>query len=219
MIRHTLPVALAFTLLSASAPIAGAQSVTPPDPTPVLQQLVAGFNRNDRPAILSMFTDGAVVIGGPCGGAPGGECVGRSQIAQTLDADTDPVNVTLTDLHVGGDGNVVTFRTHEVFELPAEAHAAGIQRMVETGTAVIQDGKVDRLALVLDVTDPQTVKLQHIWAALAPPPSGMSGAAAATDGQTLAMQSAATQAMFRTLYGDQAPQQWAMQHQAALNAR
>jgi ketosteroid isomerase-like protein len=217
MIRRGLPLVLGLTLLGASAPAVGAQTTSPSQPVAVVQQLADAFNRNDHAAAIGLFTPGAIVVGGPCGDTQGGECVGQSQIAETVNSNNDPIHVTLTDVNVVGDGNVVTFKTNEAFEFPPQATAAGIDRMVETGTAVIANGKIDRLALVLDVTDPQTVMLQHIWATLEPPSSAPTGGSTPSDGQTLAMQAAATQASFRAAYGDQAATQWATQHQAALN--
>jgi hypothetical protein len=187
------------------------------DPSAVIQQLVAAFSRGDRPAAIAIFSDNAIVIGGPCGGPPAnGECIGRAMIDQAVRSG-DPVHVSVYDVQVVGDGNTVTFRTLEQFQLPPQAAAAGVHRMVELGTAVIVDGKVDRLALVPDITDPQTVTLQHLFASLGPPPGAEAGGSIATDGQSLESQSAATQAAFKAAYGDQAPQAWATQHQAGLS--
>src|SRR5579872_6599635 len=161
MIRRALPLVLALGLVGMTAPAVAADTTPTPPAERVLQQLADAFSRNDHAAAIGMFTDGAIVVGGPCGGAGGGECVGRSQIAQSVNASHDPLSVSLVDMNVSGDGNVVTFKTNEVFPFGPEASAAGVQRMVESGTAVIQNGKVDRLALVVDLTDPQTVMLQH----------------------------------------------------------
>jgi hypothetical protein len=128
----------------------------------------------------------------------------------------DPVQVGVYNVQVVGDGNTVTFHTHEEFQLPPQAAAAGVHRMVELGTAVIVDGKVDRLALVPDITDPQTVTLQHLFASFGPPPGSEPGGTSATDGQSLGSQTAATQTAFKMAYGDQAAQVWATQHQASL---
>jgi plastocyanin len=49
----------------------------------------------------------------------------------------------------------------------------------------------------------------------APAPTSAS-ATVAKDGQSLASQSAATQAMFNAVWGSQAPQQWVREHNAAL---
>jgi len=52
-------------------------------------------------------------------------------------------------------------------------------------------------------------------AAPAPPPAP--GASVAMDGQSLATQSAATQAMFTSVWGDRAAQEWVQEHNAALS--
>jgi uncharacterized protein YcbX len=61
-------------------------------------------------------------------------------------------------------------------------------------------------------------------AAAAPPATAPARAAAPTtsatvavDGQSLASQSAATQAMFTAVWGDHAAQQWVQEHNAALS--
>ncbi len=55
-------------------------------------------------------------------------------------------------------------------------------------------------------------------AAPAPAPAAApaTGSSAARDGQSLAGQPAATQAMFRAVWGDRAAQEWAQEHNAAL---
>jgi len=55
-------------------------------------------------------------------------------------------------------------------------------------------------------------------AAPAPAPAAApaTGSSAARDGQSLAGQPAATQAMFRAVWGDRAAQEWALEHNAAL---
>jgi ketosteroid isomerase-like protein len=210
--RSLIATAVAAVAVMSSQP-AAAQSQS--DPAAVMQQVAAAFSRDDRTAAIAMFTDNAIVVGGPCGGAPAnGECIGRAMLEQAI-RNSDPVHVSLNDLQVVGDGNTVTFRTQEQFELPPQAAAAGVHRMVELGTAVIVDGKVDRMALVPDITDAQTVTLFHLFASFGPEP-GSPGEATATDGQSLASQSTATQSVFRAAYGDQAPAQWAAQHQASL---
>lgn len=202
------------SMVVGSVSVASAQ--TQSEPIALLQQLAAAFTRDDRAAAIALFSDQAIVIGGPCVGPPaGGECVGRAQIERVIYAG-DPVQVNFTNLQVVGDGNTVTLRAEEHFPLPPQAVAAGVSRMREIGTAVISAGKIDQLALVADVTDSQTVTLHHVFRTLGPPP-GSPGAAATGDGQTLATQSAATQALFSSVYGDQAAAQWARQHQAALS--
>jgi hypothetical protein len=182
-----------------------------------LRRLVDAVNRSDIPGQLSVFTDDAVVIGGPCGGPPAnGECVGQTQIQAALQQGGTGVSVALSNIQVVGDGNTVTFRTTEAFPLPPEVTATGIHGQKELGTAVLVGGKIDRLALVVDVTDPQSVALQRLFAQMGPGPSSTSSTVT-SDGQSLATQSPATQAQFRATYGDQAATQWAAQHQAALS--
>lgn len=205
---------LCLTVLAASSVPAFAQSQS--DPVAVVQRLVAAVNRNDVSAQLNTFTDDAVVIGGPCSGGPpaNGLCVGQAQIRAALQ-DGGGVSVSLSNIQVVGEGNVVTFRAMEAFNLPPQVSAMGLHRQVEVGTAVIVGGKIDRLALVPDVTDVQTVALQRLFSQF--PGPGASSDTVASDGQSLATQSAATQAEFRAAYGDQAAQKWAAQHQATLS--
>lgn len=213
MIRFAVPVLCLLLAVSAAPAFAESQS----DPVAALQSLVAAVNRGDIPGQLNMFTDNAIVIGGPCGGPPAnGECVGQAQIRAALQQGGSDVNVGLSNIQVVGDGNTVTFRTTEAFPLPPEVTSMGIHRQVELGTAVIVNGKIDRLALIVDVTDTQSVALQRLFAQMGPGPSA-SSETVASDGQSLATQSAATQAQFRAAYGDQAAAKWAAQHQAALN--
>jgi hypothetical protein len=58
---------------------------------------------------------------------------------------------------VPANGNLVTFRFEERFEWPPRVSLAGLQRLVEVGSAVITDRKVSRLGLVPDVRDPQSL--------------------------------------------------------------
>jgi hypothetical protein len=177
----------------------------------VLQQLIVAVNRNDVDAMAALVTDDVVFIGGPCGGAPGGVCVGKEQFRQA--AAEGPAQVTVSDVQVAGD--TVRFRTEERFDLPPEAAAAGIQRFVEVGSIVVQDGKIARAGLVPDVSDQQTIALLRIFASEGPPP-GLESLPIANDGQTLATQPAATQLRFLNAYGDQAAQKWVDEHNAAL---
>jgi hypothetical protein len=135
------------------------------DPVAVLQQVNAAFNRDDQPAALAGFADDAIVIGGPCGGAPAGRCVGKQMLEQAVHAG-GPVQVTMRDPQVTGDGNVVTFGFEERFGWPPQASAMGVERFIETGTAVITSGQVSRLALVPDVTDSQTLIVLRVLATL-----------------------------------------------------
>src|SRR5215210_2497572 len=80
MTRTLMSLLATVSFLVALAPTASAQA----DPISVLQQLLAAFNRNNEAAILSLFTDDAVVIGGPCGGAPGNLCVGKTMLQESI---------------------------------------------------------------------------------------------------------------------------------------
>jgi hypothetical protein len=151
----------AVALALATTPSGAAQA----DPVTVLQQVNAAFNRNDQQAALAGFTDDTIVIGGPCGGAPAGRCVGKQMLEQSVHAG-GPVQVTMLDPQVIGDGNVVTFRFEERFGWPPQATAMGVERFIEIGTAVITGGQVSRLALVPDVTDSQTLIVLRVLATL-----------------------------------------------------
>ena len=207
----------ALSIFVAAVPSVSAQA----DPTSVLQQLLAAFNRNDQAAILNLFTDDAVIIGGPCGGGAGGECVGKAMLQDAIRTG-GPVQVQLTadaPLVSGAGGNVATFRVQERFELPPQAVSAGVTRQVEVGTIVVSGGKVSRLALVADVTDPQTVTLQHVFATLGPPPNaqGPSGTVA-SDGQSLGTQPPSVAQSFASIWGAQAPARWVQEHEAAIHS-
>jgi hypothetical protein len=213
-----LSIAIALVALLSAVP-ASAQTAqtTPLDPAASLQRLVDAFSRGDETAIMSMFTDDAIVLNGPCGDQPGQACVGKAQLQQAVH-NGGTVNVSLVDPPVvsGEGGNVVTFRTREVFDLPPQARAEGIQAYMERGTATLDSsGRFSRIGLVADVTDPQTVALLRIFASMGPQP-GAGGPLVANDGESLASQPAATQLAFRNLYGDQAPAQWVVQHNSAL---
>ena len=117
----------------------------------------------------------------------------------------------------GDAGNAVTFRAEERFELPPQAVTAGVNRQVEVGTLVVTGGKVSRMALVADVTDPQTVTLQRIFVTLGPPSgSPSSSGLVASDGQSLGTQPASVAQQFARVWGADAPTRWVQEHEAAL---
>lgn len=176
---------------------------------------MAAVDKNDQAAMLDSFTDDAIVIGGPCGSSNSDMCVGKAQIQQALRTSSG-VQVAFAEApQVSGEGNIVTFRTLEVFDLPPQATAAGLKRYVERGTATVTNGKISRLALVADVTDPQTVALLRLFASLGPD-NGSAGGLVASDGHSLATQSAATQLRFLAQYGNDAPARWVQEHEAGL---
>ena len=215
MNRSLICVLAAASMLIAAAPSALAQG----DPTSVLQQLITAFNRNDEAAVLALFTDDAVIIGGPCGGAPGGLCVGKTMLQEAVHSGGS-VQLQLSGTpQVIGEGNVVTFRTEERFELPPQAVTAGVTRMVEVGTIVVSGGKVSRMGLVADVTDPQTVTLQRVFATFGPPPGSPPPGVVASDGQSLGTQPASVAQQFATIWGAQAPTRWVEEHEAAIRGR
>ena len=214
--RPLLAVAAGLALLAGSAIPAAAQ--TPPDPVSVLQNLIASVDRNDpAPVQASYFAEDAVVLAGPCHDQPDQTCVGRAQIEQAIRTG-GPVQVTLNPAPtLTGEGNVVQFRVEERFDLPPQATAAGIQRYVEVGQAVVNAGRIQRMAFQADVTDPQTVALIRLFASMGPPPGAQPAGPVANDGQTLAMQSPATQQLFNAAYGANAAAEWVRQHNAALS--
>ncbi len=213
--RPVSALAAVVTLLAASAAPAAAQTAT--DPIGVLEQLVASVNRNDPAAVQAgYFAEDAIVINGPCHDAPGGTCVGRAQIQHEIQAG-GPVQVTLNPAPtLTGEGNVVQFRVEERFDLPPQAAAQGIQRYVEVGQAVVENGKIARMAFNADITDPQTVSLLRLFASMGPPPGAQPGATVAIDGQSLATQSPAVQQQFQATWGDQAAVEWVKEHNASL---
>ena len=190
---------------------------TTPDPVTVLERFAASVSRNDPAAQqAAFFTDDAIFIGGPCGDLPGNTCLGKAQIQQALSTG-GPVTVTLNPAPtVTGQGNVVQLRTEERFELPPEAAAAGVQRYVETGQAVINNGRIARIALVADVTDPQTVTLLRMFASMGPQPGSEPGPLVAGDGQSLATQPIEVQLEFIRIWGNQAATEWVKEHNASL---
>lgn len=136
------------------------------DPGLVLQQLVDAVNRDDVATQVALVSDDVIFIGGPCGEAPGGVCVGKDQFRMAVEE--GGARVTITSMEVSG--NIVRFRVEERFDFPPEAAAAGVERFVELGTIVIEGDKVARAGLIADVTDPQTVTLLRIFATMGPPP-------------------------------------------------
>src|SRR4051794_35756976 len=131
MSRTLMSLVAAASLLIAAAPSAAAQA----DPSSVLQQLIAAFNRNDEAAILNLFTDDAVILGGPCGGAaPGNLCVGKPMLGEETRGG-GPVQVQLTGTpRVSGEaGTVVPPRVENRFDPPPQAVSAGVNRQVEVG--------------------------------------------------------------------------------------
>lgn len=209
MTRPFFSVLAAAVLLAVTAMPTAAQT----GPTAVLEQLLAAVNRNDVAAQVAMFTDDAIIIGGPCGSAP---CVGKSAIAATLEE--GPVQIRFA-APPQVEGNVVRFRLEERFPLPPEVQATGIQRNIENGTAVVNGSKISLLAFVADVTDPQTVALVRLFASFGPEPGHLPREYVARDGQSLVMQPATTQIAFLTTWGEQAHVRWVEDHNAALPAQ
>jgi SnoaL-like domain len=199
-------------LLMIMVPSASAQT----DPVSVLEEVNGAFNRGDASAALAGFTDDVIVIGGPCGGAPGGKCVGKEMLREAIQAG-GPAEVKLLDPLVLGDRDLVTFRFEERFGWPPQATAAGVQRFVEVGRAVITGGKVSRLGLVPDVTDPQSMTLLRVLSTLGPPVGPGAAVPVARDGQTLGTQPAVTQLQFQSVWGDQASARWVQEHDAVLS--
>lgn len=197
-------------LVGAVAPIA-AQAQT--DPAAVVQQLLTAVNRNDLAAQVALFTDDAILIGGPCREHA---CVGKSAIQRAFTPeDGGGVQVRFAETpQVAGD--VVRFRLEERFPLPPGFQAPGVERLVEVGTAVVSGGKIAHLAFVADLTDAQTVTLIRLFASFGPDPGQLPAAYIARDGQSLVMQSAAAQLAFITTWGEQAHVRWAEEHNAEL---
>jgi len=194
--------------------VAASPALAQTDPASVLQQLAGAFNRNDQTAAIAAFTDDAIVIGGPCGEESGGTCFGKAQLEQAIRG-SEPVQVTISDVQVVGEGNTATFRTEERFSFPPQAVAAGVHRFVELGTVVVSGGKVARLGLVADVADAQTTTLFRVFSTLGPPPAAQSGPVA-SDGQSLGTQPASVAQQFASIWGSEAPARWVQEHEAAL---
>ena len=218
--------ALSATLLLLAATIAPAAAQTTPtepasDPVSIVRQVFAAFNTGNAAAQLAFFTDDAIFIGGPCNRAPGGTCVGKAQLQRALTPDPTRVatQVTLSPAPtlIGEVGNVVQVRTEARFPLPPPLTAAGVQRYVEVGQIVVNNGKIARIGLVADVTDQQTMTVLRFFATLGPPP-GAAPATVARDGQSLASQPAAVQQQFTAVFGAAAAVEWVRQHDAALAA-
>jgi hypothetical protein len=204
-----LPIILAAALFAiASAAPASAQS----EPRDVFEQLLAAANRDDAAAAAALFTEQAVLVGGPCNGMPNQTCRGRAMIRQAFDE--NPARVTLRGApEFSATG--VQFALEERFELPPPLVEQGVDRYIEVGTAMFEQDKVAAMALAPDFTDQQTLTAYYAFTALGPE---QPVPAVAEDGQTLAMQPAATQLVFLYQWGDRAAEQWAKEHNAQLNA-
>ena len=204
------------TLAVALALAAPAAAQSNQDPVNTLQLFAQSVNRNDPAAVqANFFTDDAVVVGGPCGNTPEGACIGKPAILNSIQTG-GAVNVSVEVLSVSD--NVLRIRVQERFDLPQEAIAAGVQRYVETGTAVINGSKIARLGLMPDLLDQQTVTAMRVFATLgAQQQSAMPAALVANDGQSLATQPTAVQSTFIGAYGSQAATEWVKQHNAALS--
>lgn len=211
--RLLLSVGVIVLLLGATGAPAAAQTTTASEPVGVVNQLVGAVNRHDWAAVEALFTPGAIVTGGPCAEI----CIGPAVIVR--EGIMVPPGEILRVQLVGApavSGNTVTVRTEVFFSLPPELAVPGFQRLVQLNSFLIEGNRIAAWSAVDDLADPQTQAFTRMIASFGPDPSHLPEEWIAKDGQTLLMQSVATQIAFLSFYGDQAHVRWVQEHNAAL---
>ncbi len=122
----------------------------PTDPEGVLRAIVNAFNAGDAATVASYFAEDATATGFFC--PPAGVCHGRAEIQGQLEREiAEGAQDEITSLSV--NGNVVTA---QVTESAPGFSEIGIQRVVVTVTATVEEGLVTLLTDELDLSDSQT---------------------------------------------------------------
>jgi hypothetical protein len=107
--------------------------------------MLSGRERGDVPAIVALFADDATFVGGSgCRPTP---CIGKAAIQKAYENQrTDRYRLKVIDRRV--EGGTVTWRA----ELQNDAtHAAGVERIITTGTMEVHDEKIGLVLIVVGV--------------------------------------------------------------------
>ncbi|HZO30521.1 MAG TPA: nuclear transport factor 2 family protein [Chloroflexota bacterium] len=119
-------------------------------PMEVYQKYLDAYRRGDVAGIVALFSDDAVFVGG--GGCRPTPCVGQAAIrAAYQNQFTGHYQLTLLDAQV--DGETIRWRASVQNEA---THAAGVARIITTGTTEVRDGKIVALRGLPDPSDPET---------------------------------------------------------------
>lgn len=119
-------------------------------PMEVYQKYLDAYRRGDVAGIVALFAEDAVFVGG--GGCRPTPCVGQTAIRTAYERQlTGRYQLSLLDAQM--DGETIRWRA----ALQNEAtHAAGVARIITTGTTEVRDGKIDALRALPDPSDPET---------------------------------------------------------------
>jgi hypothetical protein len=119
------------------------------DPSAIHQQYVDATNSGDVARAVAQFASDAIYAGGSCQPTP---CIGQTGIEREI-AGNVASHVHITRLSAEPDGDTVTWRS----EVSTDGiRAAGIERIVTTGTTRVRDGLIVEHEFGFDMADPQT---------------------------------------------------------------
>ncbi len=210
--RRRGPALFAAVLVGAAMGTPAVAQAAVADPVSVIQQLSSAAVQHDRAAASALLTDNVVATGFGCEPV----CVGKAAVV----AAAIPSGMTITSQLVEVvqvSGNVITVRFATApSPLPPPLAAAGIQRIMSLERFTVEDGKIAAWSSVFDVSDPQTQYFARTFLQAPTPDATVPDDSIARDGATLAMQSAETQALFKSTYDTGASARWAQEHNAAI---
>lgn len=132
---------------------------SPPD---VYQQYIEAYQRRDVAAIVALFAEDGVFVGG--GGCRPTPCTGKVAIQRAYEIQLTG-NYRLTVLERQANGDTISWRA--TLENDA-TRAAGVGRIVTTGTAEIRDGRIAALRGLPDPSDAETARFVA-WQSAQPP--------------------------------------------------
>jgi len=172
-LRNGLLSALMLTMLLAVLP-ASLGVAAADDPATVVQRFIAARNRGDVAATLALVTDDIRFVGGPdC--TPATPCVGVA----ALRTDIEGFIAAHVQVTIVGVPQVSGTTVHVRIEARGDPfRAAGVERVVETETAEVRNGKVASLISSPDTSDAQTAR----FLASPPPAQGPPSAPPRTGG-------------------------------------
>lgn len=131
-------------------------------PLDVYQRYIEAYERGDVAAIVSLFADDGVFVGG--GGCRPTPCVGKAAIQRAYESQlTGNYRLTVLDRQVAGD--TISWRATLVNDATS---AAGVARIVTTGTAEVRAGKIASLRGLPDPSDAETATFVA-WQVAQPP--------------------------------------------------
>lgn len=131
-------------------------------PMEVYQKYLDARDRGDVEAVVSLFTEDGVFVGG--GGCRPTPCVGSAAIRTSFQNQiVGHYKATLLDSRVEGD--TVVWRASIENDM---TRAAGVASIRTAGTTVVRDGKIAELRALPDPTDPETARFLEWQARQAP---------------------------------------------------